>query len=211
MKSFFELSLNLGIRFLLSLRYRVTIKGKKELASQKKLKPGGILFLANHPAEIDPLILTNYLWSPFKPRPVAIEYLFRQPVVGFLLNFVCALPIPNFDTGSNSYKRKKMEKTYANVLSALERSQNILVYPAGSLKSGPEEVIGGASGVHTLLQAKPDANIVLIRTTGLWGSSFSRAPTGFTPNLFPAFLNGFKVLLKNFIFFCKVLTGKAIS
>lgn len=201
MKRFLEVLINPVLCSLLCLRYRVRIEGKKELLAHTFDQPSGILFLANHPAEIDPLILLTHLWFPFRPHPVAIEYLFHMPIVGFLLRLVGALPIPNFDTGTNSFKRKKMDAVFKALFSALDERENILIYPAGGLKTGPEEVIGGASGVHTILQTKPQINIVLIRTSGLWGSTFSRAPTGSTPDLFPTFLHGFKVLLKNGIFF----------
>ncbi len=189
------------IRFSLWLRYKITVKGKDHLKQTQLPKSGGILFLANHPAEIDPLILTSLLWYPFKPHPVAIDYLFRKPLIKNLLNFIGALSLPNFDNSSNSYKRKLMEKTYGQIYHLLDAKENLLIYPAGGLKNGPEEIIGGASGVHTILNNSPNANVVLIRSKGLWGSSFSRAPTGKTPALLETFVNGFKVLLKNFIFF----------
>lgn len=189
------------ISFLLSLRYRIRVKGLEALNAETLTRPKGILFLANHPAEIDPCILLRALWRPFRPHPIAIEYLFHMPVVGYLLNFVGGLPIPSFDTSSNSYKRKQMEKSYKHLYALLNQKENVLIYPAGGLKIHGEEIIGGASGVHTILQHVPDINIVLVRTTGLWGSSFSKALTGKTPDLLKAFANGFKILLKNLIFF----------
>ncbi len=201
MKKILEWLLYLHLRLLLKLRYQIQVEGKEKLTKKALSKKGGILFLANHPAEIDPLILLTTFWYPFKPHPVAIDYLFRKPIVRSLLQFIDALPIPNFDGSSNSYKRRQIEKTYQNLFSYLKKRENVLIYPAGSLKNGPEEVIGGASGVQTILEACPDANVVLIRTWGLWGSSFSRAPTGKTPEILRAFLHGFKVLLKNGIFF----------
>lgn len=189
------------ISFLLSLRYRIRVKGLESINAETLPRSKGILFLANHPAEIDPCILLRALWHRFSPHPIAIEYLFHLPVVGYLLNFVGGLPIPSFDISSNSYKRKQMEKSYSRLYDLLNQKENVLIYPAGGLKTHAEESIGGASGVHTILQQVPDINIVLVRTTGLWGSSFSKALTGKTPDLFKAFLKGFKILLKNLIFF----------
>lgn len=189
------------MRWLLSLRYRVKVKGIEKITSDLLPHSGGILFLANHPAEIDPLILIAYLWPSFAPRPVAVDYLFKQRIVGYLLRKAGALAVPNFDASSNSYKRKLMDKTYQRMREAIESKENLLIYPAGLLKLGPEELLGGASGVHTILERAPTSNIVLVRTTGLWGSSFSKAFTGKTPHLQRAFLNGLKVLLKNGIFF----------
>lgn len=188
-------------RVLLSLRYRIKVRGLDQLTEKTLSKPGGILFLANHPAEIDPCLLLRVFWPRFKLHPVALEYLFRTPVVSYLLKFVDGIPVPSFGGASNSFKKRQIEKSYEKIFSILKGKENILIYPAGGLKQNGEEVIGGASGVHRILQTIPEANVVLIRTTGLWGSSFSKALTGKTPKLNEAFLNGFKVLLKNAIFF----------
>lgn len=201
MKRILEFVLTVFVRFLLWLRYRIHVKGMESLSPEALSKPGGILFLANHPAEIDPCILLTLFWNRFRPHPVAIDYLFRKPGVRFLLEIVGALPIPNFEGSSNSYKRRQIEITYEKIFALLDRKENLLIYPAGGLKNGPEEIVGGASGVHNIINARPNVNVVLIRSTGLWGSSFSRAPTGRTPNLGKAFFNGFKVLLRNFLFF----------
>lgn len=189
------------IRFLLSLRYRIKVKGFEDLEKENLPHKGGILFLANHPAEIDPCILLTVFWPKYRLHPVAIDYLFRKPFVRYLLEFIGALSIPNFDTSANSYKKRQVDKTYEKIFSILDRKENLLIYPSGGLKSQAEENIGGASGVHTILQNRPETNIVLVRTTGLWGSSFSRALTGKTPDLKKTFRHGIKVLLKNGILF----------
>lgn len=186
---------------LLSLRYRIKINGLETLSAKTLTKPKGILFLSNHPAEIDPLILLRVLWPKYQPHPVAIEYLFHMPLVRYFIRLVGGIPFPNFDRSSNSFKRKQMEKSYQEILSSLRKNENILLYPSGGLKDSAEEVIGGASGVHAILQQEPLANIVLVRIKGLWGSSFSRAPTGKTPDILPLFFKSFIVLLKNLIFF----------
>jgi len=185
----------------LKLRYRLTIKGLKGIKSASFNPEKGILFLANHPAEIDPCILLKVLWPQFQPKPVASEHLYHSSIVRYLLNFVGTLPIPNFDTSTNSYKKKRVEKVYGELFDLLNTKQNILIYPSGGLKRGRDEVIGGASGVHTILQEMADVNIVLVRTKGLWGSSFSRAQTGKSPDVLSAFIHGLKVILKNGIFF----------
>lgn len=201
MKRFLELFYSLLFRVVLALRYRIKVHGLEHLSAKTLNKPGGILFLANHPAEIDPCVLLKALWNPFRPHPVAVEYLFHMPVVGYFLTFTGGIPVPSFEGSSNSYKKRQIEKTFEEIASLLKKKENLLIYPAGGLKNSAEEVIGGASGVHRILQNTPEANVVLIRTTGLWGSSFSKALTGKTPNLATAFFNGFKVLLRNGIFF----------
>lgn len=188
------------ISFALSFRYRIRFVGKNEL--KKEIDPNkGILFLSNHPAEIDPCILLKLLWFPYKPRAVATDYLFHIPLVGYLLRFVGALAIPSFDRSTNSYKKKRIEKIYQEIFETLNKGGNLLIYPAGGLKQQAEERIAGASGVHHILQNVEEVNIVLIRITGLWGSSFSRAPTGSSPPLLATLKNGIRVVLKNGIFF----------
>lgn len=196
MKKAFYFLIYISLKFALSLRYKIRVKGLEELPAQ-----GKTLILANHPAEIDPCILLVLLWYKFRPHPVAVDYLFHTPGIRFFLDLVGALAVPNFDLSSNSYKRREIEKTYEKLFSFLEQGENLLIYPAGGLKLGPEEVIGGASGVHTILERMPDVNIVLVRSTGLWGSSFSRALTGKTPDVGGAFLAGVKIIFKNLIFF----------
>ncbi|NGX61602.1 MAG: Bifunctional protein Aas [Chlamydiae bacterium] len=189
------------VRFSLSLRYRIKIKGIEKLTKEALPRSGGILFLANHPAEIDPCILLRTFWQKFHIHPVAVEYLFHMPMVGYFLHFVGAVSVPSFAGTSNSFKRKEIEKTFEKIYSLLDQKENVLIYPAGYLKSQGAEMIGGASGVYKILQERPETNVVLVRSRGLWGSSFSKALTGVTPHLFSVFLKGFQTLLRNGIFF----------
>ncbi len=184
---------------LLSLRYRIRIKGMDQL---KKLNQGsGILFLPNHTAHMDPLFNFLLFWPKFKMRPLVIEYIFNLPLLKPLHNLTKAIPIPNFEMGINEYKLKRGEKSLREIAEGLKRGENFIVYPSGRLKNTGKELIGGASGTHELLKECPDANIVLIRTTGLWGSSFSRALLGRSPDLPSTILHGIKVIFKNLIFF----------
>ncbi|MDE3045309.1 MAG: AMP-binding protein [Verrucomicrobiota bacterium] len=188
-------------RRILSLRYRVEIKGFKELATLQDAKKPGVLFLPNHTAYIEPILLFLLLWPRFRMRPLVVEYVFRQPLVRPFMRLVKALPIPNFETAVNQIKLKKAERSIGEISSKLKEGDNFLLYPSGRLKNGAKEIIGGASGTHALLEECPDARVVLIRTTGLWGSMFSRAIEGRSPDIRQTFWKGFKVLLKNGIFF----------
>ncbi len=186
-------------RMLLSLRYRVRIKGLEKLRASKLDR--GILFLPNHPAHLDPLFLFLLLWPRYRMRPVVVEYIYRLPLLKFLMKLVRALPIPNLDTSINQLKIQKASAAIQEIADGLKRGENFVVHPAGRLKSSGKEVIGGASGAHALAQECPDAHIVLIRTTGLWGSSFSRALLGRSPDLAQTLMTGIKILLKNGLFF----------
>ncbi len=188
-------------RLILSLRYSVSIRGLDELKKAGFPKRGGILFLPNHTAHIDPVLLFLYLWPTFRMRPFVVDYVFRERLLRPFMRLVGALPIPDFDAGVNSFKIHRAEQTMARVLEELRKKQNILLYPSGRLKSSGKEVLGGASGLHALLQECPDANVVLIRTSGLWGSIFSRAIEGRSPKISTAILKGIRILLRCGIFF----------
>jgi len=189
------------LRRLIRLRYSVTIKGKENLKRKNLNKDVGVLFLPNHPAHVDPIFIFLYFLPKFKLRPVVVEYIYRQSKIHFIMNLVKALTIPNFDTSMNELKLKKAKRTLEEITKGLRDKKNYLLYPAGRLKHTGKEIIGGSSAVHTILKGCKNANVVLIRTTGLWGSSFSRVYTGTTPDFKSMLTRGMKCLFRSFIFF----------
>jgi long-chain-fatty-acid--[acyl-carrier-protein] ligase len=60
------------------------------------------------------------------------------------------------------------------------------------------EHLGAASALTDIVRAVPDAEIVLVRTRGVWGSSFTYAHTGRRPSLFRSLGIGAHLLLANF-------------
>lgn len=188
------------VRALLSLRYRIEIRGLAELDKGLSRKEG-TLFLPNHPAHMDPLFIMLYLWPRYRLRPLVIEYVFRQTWMKPFIKLVGALSIPNFETSINQIKVRKAEKAIGEIAEGLKKGEHFLLYPSGRLKSSGREMVGGSSSAHALLQECPDTNVVLIRTTGLWGSSFSRALTGKSPDLKRTIARGCLTALKNLLFF----------
>jgi long-chain-fatty-acid--[acyl-carrier-protein] ligase len=189
------------VRFLMALRYRLVVKGVDTLAQDQFKRPGGIIFLPNHPAEIDPIILEMLLWRKFYPKPLVVEHFYYPRGFRFFMDLVKAMPLPTMDVMANKWRGKKVEKQFNQVVNELKAKKNFLIYPSGRLKHTGMELIGGASFIHNLLQACPEANLVLIRTTGLWGSKFSRALTGASPDFGRVLWECVKILLKNGIFF----------
>lgn len=183
----------------LALRYKIRVRGMESLGKLPAKK--GILFLPNHPAHMDPLILFLLLWPRYRMHPVVVEYIFRLPLLKPLMKLVRGVAIPNFDDSINQLKVKRANDAVQRIAAGLQKGESYLLYPAGRLKSCGREVIGGSSGAHAIAQQCPEAPIVLIRTTGLWGSSFSRAFLGRTPPLVETLLRGFWTLCKNAFFF----------
>lgn len=189
------------VRAIVALRYRIEVVGLDQITRKNLSRSGGIVFLPNHPAEIDPVLMEVVLWKRFAPRPLIIEHFYRLKGFRFFLDLAKVLPIPTMDASANRWRAKKVEKQFNHIVDELRMGGNFLIYPSGRLKISGQEAIGGASFVHRLLEACPETNIVLVRTTGLWGSMFSRALTGSSPDFGKTVAKGIKILLKNAFFF----------
>ena len=188
------------IKGLVSIRYCVRVLGLESLKPEVLRKQGGILFLPNHPSQTDPVVVLLALWPRFKPRPIVLEQFYYMGIGHYLMKLIQALPLPDLNGMVNKRKQKKIEKLFVYVSEELKKGGNFLIYPSGRLKVSGSEIIGGASFVHNLLKECPEANVVLIRTSGLWGSRFSKAITGMSPHFGSVACQGIKLVLRNGIF-----------
>jgi len=130
-----------------------------------------------------------------------IEHFYYMKGAHLFMKWVNALPMPNFEMSANTWKIKEVEKAMQKVQKAIGKGDNFLVYPSGHLKADGREIVGGNSFVHRIMELCPNVQIVLVRTSGLWGSTFSRAITGQSPDFWKMLVHGLKVILKNGIFF----------
>lgn len=192
----------LFLKLSLWFRYRVTIKGLEKLNAKTLRKPGGVIFFPNHAAFfVDPALITLAVWDKFPIRPMITEKHHKKPVINTVMKYMNAMPVADLEESATPMQRKRVEKSLVEVMDALRSGENFLFYPAGRLKSSSQEVIGGASGAQRIVQEVPEANVVLVRIKGLWGSSFSRAILGKTPPFAPVMLHGIWTVIKNLIFF----------
>jgi long-chain-fatty-acid--[acyl-carrier-protein] ligase len=188
------------LRRLFSLRYRVRVEGLDEIKKiLKSDKP--VVVLPNHPAMTDPLLLYSILGQIASLKPVMDERFYHQKGVHWLYRLIQVVPIPDFEIVVNEWKARQGELVYQNIRRALDRGEKVIIYPGGGLKRSPKEYLGGKSFVHRLLSEDPNLEVVLIRTTGLWGSSFSRAIIGDSPNFWKTLKRSFFYVLQNCIFF----------
>jgi len=202
MKYLLQWTLAIIFKLALSVRYKVIVKGKDKLTADNLKKSGGVLFLPNHPSYFaDPCIVSLATFPQFPIRPMIVEYMYYLPVANTIMRFLDALPVPNFVSSSNSYKRKKSDQVIGELIKGLKNKENFLIYPAGRVKHSSYELIGGSSAVHRIVQEAKEANIVLVRITGLWGSSFSRALTHGPVDMVATLWEGIKIGLKNLLFF----------
>ncbi|MGL6073176.1 MAG: AMP-binding protein [Fimbriiglobus sp.] len=171
-------------RIILALRYRVTVTGRAEVRQH----PGPYLILPNHPAYADPPNVLVHLWPQFQMRPMLLETNFQNPFLapfGWLLN---AIKVPDLSSGS-AEGRERAEAAVKTAIEAIHAGDNVILWSSGRLSRDGQEHMGGARSVSDILTACPEVTVVLVRTRGLWGSSFSWA-NGTKPSLFRGMLRG---------------------
>jgi long-chain-fatty-acid--[acyl-carrier-protein] ligase len=183
-------------KLVLSWRYRVQVHGLEELRDRK----GPILVLPNHPAYIEPVIVVTMLWRWLRPRPVLYEGFFRHPLLNPFANLLQAIRVPDLERAS-VLARQRAEQAVAAVIAALRRRENVILWPAGHIEHEGVERLGGARAAADILRAVPEAQVVLVRTRGLWGSRFSYAWTGRRPELIRELWKSLGLLVGNLLVF----------
>jgi len=163
---------------LLRLRYRVTVEGAEEL----RALDGPTLILPNHPAYVDPPLVLSHLRLRRSLRPLVFSGTYRLLPLRPLMAMVDAFEVPDLSAQSRDAQAKTLGMIEA-VVDSIRQGNNFLIYPSGRLQRGNAEVVGSARAVHEILARCPELNVVLVRTRGVWGSSFSCAATGAPPNL----------------------------
>ncbi|WP_005031280.1 AMP-binding protein [Holophaga foetida] len=182
---------------LTALRYKVSIEGN--ISPTLGGRRGGILFLPNHPGLIDPVLVRLQLQNPFEPWVLADKDRISGKATAWIARHFKTMPLPDPAVYGEAAKGK-VEETLEACAEVLKRGENLMLYPAGHLMRSHLEDLGASSAVEALLKKAPGTRIVLIRTTGLWGSASSRIH-GVSPQM-GAFLGmGIRKLLANALFF----------
>ncbi len=165
-------------RLLLSFRYRVKVLGAEQLRSLS----GPTLVLPNHPAYIDPPLVSSHIRLQKPLRPMVFSGTYRVPLLRPMMQMVNAFEVPDLSAHSRDAQAKTRDMI-DSVVERLQAGDNLLIYPSGRLQRGDQEVVGAARAVHEIISRSPDINIVLLRTRGVWGSMFSCAEAGAPPKL----------------------------
>lgn len=181
---------------LLRMRYNVQIEGLDKI---KKIDNRATLFLPNHPALIDPVLIITSLSPHFHPRPLADSDQAAMPIAKQAMRLVDPILIPDLTTyGRSQFNRVKAALN--EVAGSLNKNEDVLFYPAGQIYRSDREVIGNNSGLAYLLKKAPQTRIVLVRISGLWGSCFSRAADK-APSFIRILPKLIHYLLLNWLFF----------
>jgi long-chain-fatty-acid--[acyl-carrier-protein] ligase len=182
------------LRFLLSLRYKLTIVGTEEVLK----RPGPYLILPNHPAFTDPPNLLVRLWPIFHMRPLLLETNFQNPLFAPLAWLLRGIKMPDIVRASADDKRRA-EEAVGEVIATLRAGVNVILWPSGRLSRDGSEHLGGARAAADVLAAVPNATVVLARTRGLYGSMFSWADG--PPSLIGGFFRGLGMWAANLFLF----------
>jgi long-chain-fatty-acid--[acyl-carrier-protein] ligase len=166
------------IRFLTRFRYRVRVEGLEKLRDLR----GPTLVMPNHPGLIDPPLVLSNVRLPVELRPIVTTSMYRKPFLYPIMRLINAVEVP--DLAEHSRDAREQTLTMIDALAdGLNRGDSFLIYPAGRTERRGIEDIGSTRAVADLLERCPQVNIVLVRTRGVWGSTFTYAYTGEAPNL----------------------------
>ncbi len=181
--------------FFLRLRYKLIIKGIDEIKGKKSN-----LFLPNHQAEVDPQLVMSIILRYGKVAPMISETYYNLPVLKSFFKLMGAVSVSDLDKGSRDVNiLKRLEEA---ALSALEADRGILLYPSGQLAGQGFERIYNKQSAYEITKIIPEkSHIIGVRINGLWGSIWSRAWTGKSPDFFPTYLKSVWYVLANLIFF----------
>lgn len=92
---------------------------------------GGVMFVANHISNFDPLVLGEYLiWSGRFPRYLAKQDLWKEPVVGWFAARCGQIPIQRTSADAGAGLQ--------NAVAALRAGKVVTVYPEATITGDPD-------------------------------------------------------------------------
>lgn len=183
------------VRLLLRCRYKITVKGASIF---KEDSPKFIL--PNHQALIDPFILVSHLYRFTTLTPVISEKYHDIPIAKSFFRTLGSIRVSDLESGSRDTQVLKVISR--SVIKGFKRGRNIVLYPGGQIAGQGYEKIFNKKSAHHIVGKLPDGvQVVGVRISGLWGSIFSKARTGKSPNLFMQLFKGMFYVLANLIFF----------
>ncbi len=184
-------------RFFLKLRYKIVFINDA-LIKDTEAK----VFYPNHPALIDPIILISFIYKYNPISPVIAGKYNRNPLFRPILNLIKAIPIADLSEGERDVN--VYQKFAASASERLRQGHHILLYPGGQLSDQEEEKLMNKQGAFRLTSELPESiKIIGVRSKGLWGSRWSRAETGKTPDFLKVFFRCIGYLALHGFFFCR--------
>lgn len=173
-------------RWIFSRRYKVKSEGKECLDAPAT----SFLVLPNHPAMVDPMLVTVELWkTPL--RPLSDESFFKAGIVApYVLKTLGAVAVPDLRK-SLTRKGATLARGLGDIVkNSLAKGESIIFYPSGHIHTERDrEDIGTRQLAYNICSDLPDGvRVIGVRTRGLWGSIWSRAGRKVSPSFVPTFL-----------------------
>lgn len=178
-------------KWVFGRRYAVTVEGLEALPGDVPL-----LFLPNHPAMVDPMLVGAELWRR-GAKPLADElFLDRGGISAKVLKTLGCVKVPDLRKHRSVAGAKIARGLRDVVTDTLARGDNVIFYPAGHIWTEPREEIGTRQLAYNVCRALPPrARVVAVRTTGLWGSIWSRKGRTASPSFGPTLVRSFLLWL----------------
>lgn len=146
------------------------------------------LILPNHAAMVDPLLLFSE-FRDLSVSPLCDELYFANPVAAVFLKTFNAVKVPDLRRRRTATDIRTVMGLQDVVLGALAAGRSVLFYPSGHIATEPREVIGTRQLAHNVCRDLPmGVRVIGVRTTGLWGSIWSRKGVRATPPFGPTLL-----------------------
>lgn len=185
-----------AVRVILALRYRVKLKGTDIL----KESEAPLLFLPNHQAIVDPMLFMTQVYKHTTCVPVVTSGYYDLPVAKILFKKWGAIRVSDLEKGSRNIK--VLDNITSSVTKGFELGHNIVIYPAGQLPSQGLEKIYNKQGAKKIVENLPDGvKVIGVRISGLWGSVWSKAWTGKSPDFTATLLKSIWYTIANLIIF----------
>ncbi len=163
-------------RIILSIRYKVHLERITDIDANKP-----ILFLPNHQAVVDPMLLVSYLYPHKNVVPMITSSYYDLPVVKLFFKNWGAVRISDLESGSRN--TNVLNEITASAITAFKHKKSIVIYPSGQIASQGYERILNKKGAYEIVKQLPsNVQIIGVRINGLWGSQWSKAWKGQSPN-----------------------------
>lgn len=181
--------------FLLKLRYDISIEWIDNIKKNTQY-----IILPNHQALVDPQIIGSIIGQKIHLSPVVSETYYNIPILKVFFQLLWAIPM--WDIQRWTGKKEDIDKAFEWLKKWVSKQKNILLYPSGQLYSQWYEVIKWKKTSFYLTQNLPEnVEILVVRTTWLWWSMWSKAWNGNTPNFIKTFFSAIFFIFANLIFF----------
>jgi 1-acyl-sn-glycerol-3-phosphate acyltransferase len=176
-------------RWVFARRYKVIVDGL-EVMEDIAAKNSTVLVLPNHPAMVDPMLVGVTFWkTPLKP--LSDESFFKTGIVApRVLKTLGAVSVPDLRKNRSRAGASIARGLGDIVKSTLKDGGNVIFYPSGHIQTecGRED-IGTRQLAYNICGDLPEkVRVIGVRTTGLWGSIWSRANRSKSPEFVPTFI-----------------------